>query len=64
MSGRGRARAQARARARVRVRTREEIRRFLAIGPVQVAELDLKPGGDGARAGTGLISDPDPAARR
>ncbi|KES08028.1 glycosyl transferase family 2 [Streptomyces toyocaensis] len=33
---------------RARARTREEIRRFRAIGAVQVAELELDPGGDEA----------------
>ncbi|MGW9396706.1 glycosyltransferase [Streptomyces sp. NPDC055642] len=60
MSGRGR--AGARARARVRVRTREEIRRFLAIGPVQVAELDLKPGGDEGEGRHGADLRPGPGS--
>ncbi|MEY7980048.1 hypothetical protein AB8O53_27445, partial [Streptomyces pilosus] len=37
-----------------RARTQEEIRRFLAIGAVQVAELDLEgEGGSGLRPGPG-----------
>ncbi|MEV7785680.1 glycosyltransferase [Streptomyces sp. NPDC088106] len=62
MSGRGRAGARARARVRVRVRTREEIRRFLAIGPVQVAELDLKPGGDEGEGRHGADLRPGPGS--
>lgn len=44
------------------MRTREEIRRFLAIGPVQVAELHLKPGGDEGEGRHGADLRPGPGS--